>query len=94
MIKALETGSFEHEARDVLSEKNLLAIGDVDEAFVIKLLHRCRGNQYRTSPHHWDADTTVHEFKPVVEDEHWYVKAYFLESSRSRVTFISIHKSE
>ncbi len=92
LIKALESGDFEHEQRDVLGEKNLLAIGDVDEDFVIGLLHRARGDQYSESPHDWDDQVTVHVFKPLLGRERWYVKAYFLESSPGRAVFISVHK--
>ena len=44
LIDALETGNFQHEARDVLSEKNLLAVGDVDIEFVVKLLKKTGGH--------------------------------------------------
>ncbi len=65
LISALREGRYDHEARDVLAEKNLLAIGAVSAEDVIQLLHRCGGNQFRESAHHWDADTTVLEFRPV-----------------------------
>lgn len=94
LIKALEGGDFEHEVRDVLAEKNLLAIGVVDGQFVMKLVNRTRGDQYSESPHDSDEQVTVHVFKPIVEGERWYLKAYFLESSPGRAVFISVHRVE
>lgn len=94
LIKALESGDFEHEQRDVLAEKNLLAIGQVDEQFVMTLLNRARGDEYSESPHDWDQDVTVHVFKPLLGRERWYVKAYFLESSPGRAVFVSVHRVE
>ena len=54
LIKALEDGDFQHDPRDALSEKNLLAIGEVTETDVIHVLRRTRGDQYSSSPHDWD----------------------------------------
>lgn len=90
---ALRTGDFEHETRDALAEKNLLAIGDVDQAFVLHLLHRTRGHQYSTRPHDWSREVVVHVFRPVVGDTKWYVKAYLLDDPPGRVVFISVHEA-
>lgn len=38
LIKALEGRNYQHDPRDVLSEKNLLAIGEVTEADVVQVL--------------------------------------------------------
>jgi hypothetical protein len=92
LIKALESGDFEHEERDALAEKHLLAIGEVDRDFVVGLLHRTRGDQYTESPHDWDDRVTVHVFKPVLAKERWYVKAYFLDPSPGHAFFMSVHK--
>ena len=92
LIAALEAGDLQHEARDTLSEKNLLAVGEVSEADVIALLRRTRGDQYSSSGHDWDPATTVHVFRPDVDDERWYIKAYFLDPTGSSAVFISVHK--
>ena len=92
LIAALREGRVEHEAREVLEEKNLLAIGEVDVETVIRLLQRTRGEQYTETPHHWAAEVRVHVFTPVVDGERWYIKAYFLASSGGNATFISVHR--
>lgn len=93
LIEALREGRFQHEARQTRSEKNLLAVGDISAEEVIALLHRCRGDQHEESPHHWDRATTVHEFRPVVGGERWYIKAYFDPGDRSAgATIISVHR--
>ena len=92
LIKALEDGDFRHEPRDILSEKNLLAMGEVTENDVIHMLRRTRGDQYSSSPHDWDAETVVHVFRPEVHREKWYVKAYFLDPPGGSAMFISVHK--
>ncbi|MYA65340.1 MAG: hypothetical protein F4139_01675 [Gemmatimonadetes bacterium] len=47
-------GNFEHEAREALAEKKLLAVGDVDASDVAELVLKTRSEDYRESPHHWD----------------------------------------
>lgn len=69
-----------------------MSIGDVTEAEVIRLLRRTRGDEYSSSAHDWDAETTVHLFKPKVDGVRWYIKAYFLEPSEDSAVFISVHK--
>jgi hypothetical protein len=91
-IQALSEGAFLHEARDALSEKNLLAVGDVTAQEVISLLHRTRGDQYSSSPHDWDPGTVVHVFRPIIDGARWYVKVYFLEKPTRTAVFISVHK--
>ena len=93
VIRALSEGAFLHEARDALSEKNLLAVGDVTAQEIITLLHRTRGDEYTSSPHDWDPETVVHVFRPLVGKERWYVKVYFLEEPISTAVFISVHRS-
>jgi len=91
LIGSLESGNFEHEARAALAERNLLAVGDVDAAFVVRLLQRTRGDRYATSRHDWDREVTVHVFRPELDGERWYVKAYFLDVQAGRAVFISVH---
>ena len=88
LISALREGRYENDAREALAEKNLWAVGEVSAEDVIQLLQRCKGGQYRESAHHWDADTTVFEFRPVQRGQRWYIKAY---SSSSTAIFISVH---
>jgi hypothetical protein len=88
LTAALREGRYEHEARAALEEKNLLAIGEVDAAFVIRLLERCSGTQYRQGPHDFDPGTVVHTFLPRFGGERWYVKVYFLADD---AVFISVH---
>jgi len=92
LLAALEAGDIQHEAREVLSEKNLLAVGDVSVEEVIAVVRRARGHDYSTSPHHWNADTEVHLFRPIVDGTSWYVKAYFLEEPAGTAVFISVHR--
>lgn len=93
VVRALREGDYEHEARDALREKNLLAVGDVDAEEVARLVLRTPSNRYRESPHHEDVSVTVHTFRPLVDGEEWYVKAYFLEGEDGTATFISVHRS-
>jgi hypothetical protein len=92
LITALEAGSFQHEARGTISEKNLLAIGEVTETEVIRMLRRTRGAQYSRSGHHWDPGTTVHLFRPGIGGARWYIKAYFIDPNDQSAMFISVHK--
>ena len=91
LIAALEAGTYGHEARDVQEEKNLLAIGDVSEDFVIALLRKARGSDYDVSPHHGDATVDVHVFRPLDAGVRWYVKAYFHPDAEA--VFISVHRA-
>lgn len=81
-------GGVDHEARDALASKNLLAIGAISCDDVADLLSRCKGGQHSSSPHDFDALTEVHLFKPVDRvGRRWYIKLYF----RARTIFISVH---
>lgn len=90
LVEALRNGRYDFEEREALEEKNLLAIGEVDAAFVVRLLQRCPGSRYRESLHDFDPTTVVHTFLPELEGERWYVKAYFLSDD---AVFISVHIS-
>jgi hypothetical protein len=92
LLATLRTGDFQHEVREVLSEKNLLAVGDVSVEEVIWIVRRTRGADCSASPHHWDPDTDVHLFRPIVDGTRWYVKAHFLEEPEGTAVFISIHR--
>lgn len=93
LLDCLARGDIQHEARDAMAEKNLLAIGDVTPEEVASFVRRCRGSQYESSPHDTDDTIEVHTFHVGRGERHpplgrWYVKAYFLESA----WFISVHQ--
>jgi hypothetical protein len=91
LVQALREGCYEHEARDALGEKNLLAVGEVTAAEVIRLLLRCKGHQFRRSLHHFDPTIDVFEFTPDLAEERWYVKAYFVSTN---AVLISVHPAD
>jgi hypothetical protein len=91
LIAALQQGAYGHEPREVQEEKNLLAMGEVTEAFVIELVRKSTGNAYSVSPHHADASVDVHLFKPTKDGQRWYVKAYFTPDKSAM--FISVHRT-
>lgn len=91
LVNALETGNYEHEEREVQAEKNLLAVGDVSPEDVRRALLRATGRDYSASPHYEDQSVMVHVFQPVVENVHWYIKAYFIEEADGKAVFISVH---
>jgi hypothetical protein len=88
LIDALESGRYQHEYRADMESKNLLAVGEITPEFVVRLLYRCPGKRYSSSPYHFDRSILCHEFKPEFEGEPWYVKAYFLSAD---AVFISVH---
>jgi len=65
-------------------------VGEVTVSDVVKLLQRCRGDEYGESPHHFDRDVTVHEFRPIAAGVRWYVKGYF---KGTELVLISAHRS-
>ena len=94
-LAALRAGAFQHEARDDINEKNLLATGAVTPQQVVGMLLACRGTQYECAPHHEVVkDVEVHIFKPVCSlapggrKTKWYIKLYFLPPD---AWFISVH---
>ena len=95
MVAALHEGNFEHEAREVRAEKNLLAVGDVDASAVAALVLKTRSEDYGESPHHWDQSVVVHTFTPTVREERWYIKVYFVETDGDdrKAMFISVHRA-
>ncbi len=92
VVAALREGRIQFEEGTVRSGKNLLQTGDVSPEFVIRLLGRCKGDEYEESPHHFDPGTPCHVFKPISEGVRWYVKCYFLsEEPEEGAVFISVH---
>ena len=91
MIQKLQSGDYDHEPREVVEEKNLLAVGVVSAAEVIQLVRRCTRQQYSQSPHHRAPRIAVHVFQPFDDlGTPWYIKVYFL---RGGTTVISVHRS-
>jgi hypothetical protein len=88
LVDALESGRYQHEFRADMESKNLLAVGEVTPEFVVRLLQRCPGKKYRSSPYHFDRRILCHEFTPELDGVGWYVKAYFLSAD---AVFISVH---
>ena len=89
MIQALQEERVQHEPRALQAEKNLLATGDVDAAFVISLLQATTGRQAGSQPHHQVPGIQVWVLKPSVHGRRWYVKAYLLDD----LWVISVHAS-
>ena len=95
VVAALRRGNFEHDAREALAEKNLLAVGDVDASDVAELVLKTRSEDYGESPHHWDQSVVVHTFMPTVRKERWYIKGYFVgtDGDDRKAMFISVHRA-
>jgi len=83
-MASLNEGTFQHEVRNRIEEKNLLATGQVTPATVSELIRMSSGDDYSTSAHHRDRSITVH----IIRCRSWYVKFYFLDPY---TMFISVH---
>ena len=88
VIDCLNKGRISHEQRNDIDVKNLLAIGQVSLEEVAAVIGRSRGNDYSSSPHHFDASISVHIIKTNQAGQSWYVKWYFVEPNS---VFISVH---
>jgi hypothetical protein len=84
IVDALKTGSYQHEIRDKIDEKNLLQTGDVRPEDVIAVINRCNGTHHSSSAHHVVRTLSVH----VLKRDGWYIKFYFLDDG---AVFISVH---
>ncbi len=85
VINCLRTGLFQHEARNLINEKNLLKTGEVSVDTVIKLISKTKGFQYIKEEHHMIKGVDIHIFKI----EGWYIKFYFVDPN---TMFISVHE--
>ena len=85
VITALLMGTYEHEVRVDIDEKNRLQNGEVTAQFVIDLIRKSTGNDYSSSPHHQDSKVEGH----VIVKNEWYIKFYFIDPS---AVFISVHQ--
>ena len=82
VVEALRAGKVEHDTRE--PGKNLLALGLVDVPTAVELVERTRGNEARSSPHHFDPSLEVWVFRP----RGWYIKFYYRRVWR----FASFHR--
>ncbi|MDC9719296.1 MAG: hypothetical protein PSN46_01045 [Gammaproteobacteria bacterium] len=89
VIECLNNGCVFHEERDDIDVKNLLSTGAVSISTVTTIIGRARGNNYFSSPHHYDSEVDVHVIKTTHSGQHWYIKWYFTEPD---CVFISVHK--
>jgi hypothetical protein len=85
VLAALVTNSFDHEPRNGIDVKNLLAMGQISSAAVADLIAKSSGRDHSESPHHQVKSVVVH----CVKVQGWYIKFYFLDP---RTTFISVHQ--
>ena len=85
VLDALTNGSFLHEARNEIDEKNLLSTGAITPAELIDIIKRCNGTHHSESPRHAVNSVSVN----VLKKDGWYIKFYFLDPN---VMFISVHQ--
>ncbi len=89
VLECLNTGHVLHEERDDIDIKNLLSTGVVSLHDVAQIIGRSRGNNYSSSPHHFDNKIAVHVIKTTKSGQNWYIKWYFVEPDS---VFISVHQ--
>ncbi len=93
-IACLRADAFDSVMRLAMSEKNLLATGDVSADDVVRMIVLCRGIQY-TARRMTDNTTILkHEMKPVVDGERWFIRFFFVPQPTDMMMFISVHKSD
>lgn len=85
VIAALLCGAYQHEARNHIDVKNLLATGEVSAGERVDILRRCDGFGYSCSPLHGGVAIDCH----VLRASGWYVKFYFISPT---TIFISVHR--
>lgn len=86
VLAALAAGSYRHETRDGIDEKNKLLMGDISAEEVSVVIRKSTGTQHTMSPHHASPKVTVHTI--ICLD--WYIKFYFVTPN---TVFISVHPS-
>jgi hypothetical protein len=89
VIECLENGNVIHEQRSDIDIKNLLATGDISKIEAISIIKKARGNEYKSSPHHYDSKVMVHVIETTYSGISWYIKWYFDEKNG---VFISFHQ--
>ncbi len=85
VILALEKGTYIHEARASIDEKNLLQSGDVSADDVLDIIKRCMGQHHTSGKHHF-LECEVH----VLKRDGWYIKFHFDQDPDT--VFISVHQ--
>lgn len=85
VLRALKTGAYDHEPRNGIDVKNLLAMGEISAEEVMKLIARSSGTEHTESPHHVLKTVPVH----CIITKGWYIKFYFLDPN---TWFISVHQ--
>jgi hypothetical protein len=85
LINALKTGNYQHEVRESIETKNLLAMGEVTPQQVLEIIARCNGSHHSSSKHHQAKGIDVH----LIKHSGWYVKFYVIAPD---VWFISVHR--
>ena len=85
VLTALKDGDYQHADRNEIDVKNLLAVGEVSAEDVMKVIKRCDGTHYESSPHHQIKDVECH----VIKAHGWYIKFYFVDPA---TFFISVHQ--
>jgi hypothetical protein len=88
VINCLNNGLILHEARDDINIKNLLVTGVISNNDVAAMITSARGNEYTSSPHHFDKNIDVHVIKLLKNGQSWYIKWYIAEPNS---VFISVH---
>lgn len=85
-ISALLGNQYQHEAREDINVKNLLATGEVSAAYVATLLKKAKGFEHTCEPHHSAfKGVDVH----LIKTQGWYIKFYFLDPE---TMFVSVHQ--
>lgn len=87
-IQCLEQGNVRNEERNSIDTKNLFATSEVSISEMINILKLARGNQYESTPHHYDSNIMVHIITTTYSVLSWYIKWYFIEPD---CIFISVH---
>ena len=88
VISCLNSGYVSHQERSDIDVKNLLSTGKVTLGDVAAIIGSSRGDDYSSSPHHFDDSVDVHIIKTTHAGKDWYVKWYFVDPSS---VFISVH---
>lgn len=90
LITCLKTGSYDHEIREDMEDKNLLFSGKVTVEEVIDMALICRGGDHEERNHDdTKKKVKVHILAPKEKYKGWYIKFYYLDP---HTIFISVHK--
>lgn len=88
IIQCLTEGNIQNEHRP--NDKNVFKSGKLSIDKLIEMIYQTTDQQYEHSLHHVLEKVKVYILKPVIENEEWYIKFYFIEPD---CWFISVHKS-